>query len=110
MRAVGIMLLTQSAPLDLQQHTHTHISAWLCRYLHCRVGEDGSCACSDCSYFAPTMRFAVKPGTEIVYHTFITMGTVQEIRKEFSDIRGWAVKNRPQLLTCEAMAEAVPAI
>lgn len=76
----------------------------------CRVGQDGSCACSDCSYFAPTMRFSVKPGLEYVYHSFIMIGSVEDIRQEFSGIRGWAANNRPQLLQCQAMADAVPAI
>jgi hypothetical protein len=44
-----------------------------------RVGGNGSSACSDCSYFAPTMRFAVRPGV-LTYHTFITLGTVEDIR------------------------------
>lgn len=30
-----------------------------------RVGRDGSTAMSDCSYFAPTMRFAIKPQMEV---------------------------------------------
>ncbi|KAF6253016.1 hypothetical protein COO60DRAFT_1549570 [Scenedesmus sp. NREL 46B-D3] len=75
-----------------------------------RVGKDGSNACSDCSYVAPTMRFALKPGFEMTYHAFITIGTVEEIRKEFSDIRGWAVNKRPEMLASPALAGATPAI
>lgn len=56
------------------------------------------------------MRFAVKPEVEYVYHTFIMLGTVEQIRQEFSGIRGWALSNRPDLLQCEAMADAIPAI
>lgn len=33
-----------------------------------RVGNDGSCANCDCSYFAPTMRFALTPGMKFTYH------------------------------------------
>eukprot|EP00882_Tetradesmus_deserticola_P007056 GHRQ01007428.1.p1 GENE.GHRQ01007428.1~~GHRQ01007428.1.p1 ORF type:complete len:291 (+),score=78.98 GHRQ01007428.1:821-1693(+) len=75
-----------------------------------RVGKDGSTACSDCSYLAPTMRFALKPGFEMTYHAFITIGTVEEIRREFSDIHGWAVNNRPGMLASPALADATPAI
>jgi hypothetical protein len=35
---------------------------------------------------------------EFTYHTYITMGTVEHIRKTFSGLRGWALKNRPVLL------------
>jgi len=63
-----------------------------------RVGKDGSTASSDCSYFAPTMRFAINPGMEFSYHAFITLGTVEQIRKVFSGTREWALKNNPKLL------------
>lgn len=56
------------------------------------------------------MRFALKPGFEMTYHAFITIGTVEEIRKEFSDIRGWAVNKRPEMLASPALAGATPAI
>ena len=37
-------------------------------------------------------------GMEFSYHAFITLGTVEQIRKVFSGIRGWALKNNPKLL------------
>jgi hypothetical protein len=76
----------------------------------CCAKQDGSDACSDCSYVAPTMRFALKAGFEMTYHAFIMIGTVEEIRKEFSDIHGWAVNNRPEMLASPALADATPAI
>lgn len=33
-----------------------------------RVGADGSAAHCDCSYFAPTLRFAITPGLRFSYH------------------------------------------
>eukprot|EP00879_Flechtneria_rotunda_P030094 GHRR01032647.1.p1 GENE.GHRR01032647.1~~GHRR01032647.1.p1 ORF type:complete len:106 (+),score=23.15 GHRR01032647.1:290-607(+) len=75
-----------------------------------RVGDDGSRACSDCSYFAPTMRFAIKPGMQLSYHVFITMGTAEQLRKVFSGIRGWAMANRPEFLQSAELVDAIPAI
>lgn len=56
------------------------------------------------------MRFALQPGFEMSYHCFIMIGTVDEIRKEFGDIRGWALNNRPEMLTSAALEDATPAI
>lgn len=63
-----------------------------------RVGPDGSTAPSDCSYFAPTMRFAITPGMSLTYHVFITMGRVEDMRRIFSGIRGWCASNRPAFI------------
>lgn len=75
-----------------------------------RVGPDGSTACSDCCYCAPTMRFSITLDTKLAYSCFVMVGTVEQIRKEFSGIRSWAKVNNPQLLQCQGMADAVAAI
>jgi hypothetical protein len=76
-----------------------------------RVGADGSTACSDCSYFAPTMRFSIKPGMELEYHIFITIGSsVEAVRKVFSGIRSWCQNNKPEFLSSPALSDATPAI
>jgi len=44
-----------------------------------RVGPDGSTACSDCCYCAPTMRFSITLDTKLAYSCFVMVGTVEQV-------------------------------
>lgn len=46
---------------------------------------------------------------QFAYHVFIAIGSVEDIRKVFSGIRGWAATNRPEFLACPQL-DATPAI
>jgi hypothetical protein len=43
------------------------------------------------------------------YHAFICVGPVDEMRTTFNNIRGWALANRPEWLTCP-IPGAAPAV
>ncbi|KAI8473268.1 MAG: hypothetical protein J3K34DRAFT_411475 [Monoraphidium minutum] len=83
---------------------------WCSTMTSYRVGDnDNSCQSCDCSYFAPTIRFAVTPGMKFTYHAFICIGSVDEMRTTFNNIRGWAKGNRPEWLACP-IPGAAPAL
>jgi hypothetical protein len=45
---------------------------------------DGKRELGACSYFAPLVRFAIKPKFEFQYDVFVTVGQVDEIRAAFA--------------------------
>jgi hypothetical protein len=49
-----------------------------------RIGPDGSGASADTSYFSLTRRFALTPGTEYSYESYIALGRVDSVRDMFS--------------------------
>ena len=57
-----------------------------------RVGPDGSAAHSDCSYFAPTARFAVQPGKTFSYVVYVAVGKTDNLRLTFQRIAEAAAK------------------
>lgn len=80
---------------------------WCSTMTSYRVGEDdNSCKTCDCSYMAPTIRFAVTPDMKFTYHAFICIGHVDKMRTTFNNIRGWALNNRPEWLTCPIIGSA----
>jgi hypothetical protein len=48
-----------------------------------RAGPTGSA----CSYFAPVRTLMVTPGFELTYKVYLTVGTVEEIRAHFAELR-----------------------
>jgi len=46
---------------------------------------------------------------KFTYHLFICTGHVDEMRKTFNAIRGWAASNRPEWLACP-LPGAQPAV
>eukprot|EP00877_Chromochloris_zofingiensis_P012272 jgi/Chrzof1/7299/Cz02g18100.t1 len=53
-----------------------------------RIGPDNSNFIGDCSYFAPTYRMAIKPGTNFTYDAYITTGRVDKMRETFTRLAG----------------------
>eukprot|EP00775_Hariotina_reticulata_P008538 gene8538-8720_t len=51
-----------------------------------RVGPEGSSARSDCSYMAPIVTAAIKPGMRFSYDYYIAIGRLDQIRRWFADI------------------------
>jgi hypothetical protein len=51
-----------------------------------RVGPDGSSALSDCSYMAPIVTAAIKPGMRFSYEYYLAIGRLDQIRKWFAEI------------------------
>ena len=47
----------------------------------------GGAANPSCSYFAPIRTLAITPGLKLNYDVYLTIGTVDEIRSRFKDIR-----------------------
>lgn len=60
--------------------------------LTCYRFGDGKAEHGACSYFAPLARFAIVPGTVFAYDLYLTIGTVDQIRRRFRDI---AAKKAP---------------
>lgn len=54
--------------------------------LTCYRFGDGRREHGACSYFAPVTRFAITPGLVWEYEVFITLGTIDEIRRRFEQI------------------------
>lgn len=42
---------------------------------------------SDCSYVAPITTFALKPGLKFTYEAFFAMGSPEQLREQFSNVR-----------------------
>lgn len=51
-----------------------------------RVGPEGSSARSDCSYMAPIVTAAIKPGMRFSYDYYIAIGRLDQIRRWFAEI------------------------
>jgi hypothetical protein len=51
-----------------------------------RFGEGGS-ERGACSYFAPLIRFGIKPGMVFDYHVYLAIGSSSDIRDEFRKLR-----------------------
>ncbi|MCM8534572.1 MAG: hypothetical protein NE334_01410 [Lentisphaeraceae bacterium] len=47
---------------------------------------------ADCSYFAPTMKSAIVKGSTITYDVFLTIGSIEKIRKRFKELSQNSVK------------------
>jgi hypothetical protein len=52
-----------------------------------RVGPDDSSSAADCSYMAPLVMLAIKPGTVFSYDVYLAVGRVDAIRNTFYSIQ-----------------------
>lgn len=63
--------------------------------LTCYRFGDGRREHGSCSYFAPLVQFAIKPGFKFEYDLYLTLGSSAEIRKTFTSIHDATAKAKP---------------
>ena len=70
--------------------TESYLEVWLPRSAKLSItvtAPDGSTLRSDCSYVAPLVRLALKPGITYSYDVYLATGTVPSMRDTFYRIK-----------------------